>query len=217
MNNGWIKIHRRIKNNWIWENPVKLKWWLTILLEVNHSDMKVNIGNQLVTCKSGQSVKSLQTWAKLFGTGKDSARNFLRLLQSDRMIDTETTTKYTRITVCNYDSYQLCLHDTPTSTPTPNPIQTNKDKEYKKDKEEEYIPFEDFIDSFNLITGKSFKPVDKYKRSFNARMKEGFTESQILEALEKAVKDEYHVKTKLKYITPEFITRVDKLEKYMNA
>ena len=41
---------------------------------------------------------------------KDSARNFLKLLEKDGMILHESLSKSTRITVCNYDTYQSDLH-----------------------------------------------------------------------------------------------------------
>ncbi|MDD4515723.1 hypothetical protein [Massilibacteroides sp.] len=110
-NKGWVSIYRDIRDHWIWQDPVKLKWWLDILLTVNHEDSKVNIGMQLIDCKRGQSVMSLSTWAKRWGVSKDSTRNFFNLLKKDGMINVENLKKSTRITVCNYDSYQDGLHD----------------------------------------------------------------------------------------------------------
>jgi hypothetical protein len=108
---GWIRIHRQIQEHWIWKDPVKLRWWLDILLNVNFVDSKVNIGFNLYECKRGQSIRSLQTWADRWGVSKDTARNFLMLLEKDGMILHENIGKSTRITVCNYDSYQDDLHD----------------------------------------------------------------------------------------------------------
>jgi hypothetical protein len=68
--NGWISLHRKIQNHWIWEDPLKLKWWIDILLTVNHSDGEINIGLQLFDCKRGQSVMSLSSWAKRWGYPK---------------------------------------------------------------------------------------------------------------------------------------------------
>ena len=35
---GWIKIHRKIIDHWIWADSKRFKWWLDILLLTNHSD-----------------------------------------------------------------------------------------------------------------------------------------------------------------------------------
>ena len=37
---GWIKIHRKIIDHWIWADSKRFKWWLDILLLTNHSDKK---------------------------------------------------------------------------------------------------------------------------------------------------------------------------------
>ena len=111
---GWIMLHRKITEHWIWNDPIKLKWWLDILLFVNHEDKKVNIGVKLIECKRGQSVMSLQNWAKRWNVSKSAARNFLELLQKDKMINIENISISTRITVCSYDDYQQSAHTSKT-------------------------------------------------------------------------------------------------------
>ncbi len=108
---GWISLHRSIRDHWIWQDPNKLRWWLDILMSVNHEDAKVNVGFQLFECKRGQSIMSLQSWAKRWGVSKDTVRNFFVLLAKDGMINTENLLKTTRLTICNYDTYQGGLHD----------------------------------------------------------------------------------------------------------
>jgi len=107
---GWISIYRSIRKHWIWEDAIKLKWWIDILIEVNHSEQKVNIGYDLFDCNRGQSVKSLQNWALHFNVSKDTVRNFFTLLKKDNMIEVENLKKTTRITILNYDTYQANLH-----------------------------------------------------------------------------------------------------------
>jgi hypothetical protein len=135
---GWIKIHRKIQSHWIWKDPIKFQWWIDILMTVNFVDEKTNIGFELFECKRGQSIKSLQTWAERWKTSKDTARNFLKLLEKDGMILHENIGKSTRITVYNYDSYQYDLHDSQTQTkrkPNANQTQTHSNKEEKEEKE----------------------------------------------------------------------------------
>jgi hypothetical protein len=103
---GWIKIHRHIKDHWIWKSDHRLKWWLDILLTVNHSDTKILIKGNLIECKRGQSVRSLETWAKDWNVTKKTVKEFFELLQKDSMLLYEGIKITTRITVCNYDSYQ---------------------------------------------------------------------------------------------------------------
>lgn len=103
---GWICLYRDITDHWLWNDAVKLKWWLDILLSVNHKDKKVLIGNKLIECNRGQSVLSLSNWAKRWSVSKHTVNNFFTLLKNDNMITTENLIKTIRITVCKYDTYQ---------------------------------------------------------------------------------------------------------------
>lgn len=78
------------------------------------------------------------------------------------------------------------------------------------------IDFDKFIKSFNSFAGRSFKATNKVKTSLKARLKE-YSKADILKAIENAHKDQYHIETNFKYLTPEFILRQDKIEKFLNA
>jgi len=106
MNEGWIKLSRKLKNHWIWQTENRLKWWIDILLTVNHTDAKILIKGQLVECKRGQSIRSLESWAKDWNVAKSTVRDFFKLLEKDQMLRVESLVFTTRITVCQYDDYQ---------------------------------------------------------------------------------------------------------------
>ena len=77
--------------------------------------------------------------------------------------------------------------------------------------------YDDFLSRFNSVTGKRCRVVDqKTKGQLRARLKDGFTIEEIIQAAENCAKDDYHVQNP-KYLTPEFITRADKLQKYLAA
>lgn len=107
---GHISLFRSIRQHWIWQDAEKLKWWIDILLEVNHKQQKILLGGKLVVCNRGQSINSLQTWAKRWRADKSAVRRFFKLLESDYMIVTENIAATTRLTVCNYGSYQDWRH-----------------------------------------------------------------------------------------------------------
>ena len=107
-NIGWISIHRKIAESWIWEaKPFSYgQAWVDILLECNHRDKKILIGKTLVSVSRGQSANSRRTWGKRWGWSKSAVDHFLNLLEFDKMIQTENVHVTTRITVINYDTYQ---------------------------------------------------------------------------------------------------------------
>jgi len=108
MASGWITLHRKVKDHWVYKDPVKFHAWITILLEVNHSENKVTVGNQIVVVSRGESVKSLITWAKLFGKSWSvgRVRGFFSMLESESMIERKPIRRSTHLKVCNYDTLQ---------------------------------------------------------------------------------------------------------------
>lgn len=161
---GWILIHRKLKEHWIWKDPIKFQWWMDILLTANHSDNKVLISGALVDCKRGQSVKSLESWAKDWRVTRKTVAGFFKLLEKDKMLRQENVKVSTRITVCNYDSYNdlgkipyTAQGKVPTQ-PRENPLHTNNeginnDNELKELKEDSFRRFWELYD----------KPTDKRK------------------------------------------------------
>lgn len=98
---------------------------------------------------------------------------------------------------------------------TKNDSNTSKVKKSKVKENKENNIYIDFIKSFNSITGKKIRvPDKKFKGQLNARLSEGFTIDEILKAVENCKNDKYHMENP-KYLTPEFITRADKLQKFL--
>lgn len=75
--------------------------------------------------------------------------------------------------------------------------------------------YRDFIDFFNELTGRKFRYSDKKaERQLKARLKDGYTREDFEVAIKAMLQDPYHKETTFRYMTPEFITRSDKLERY---
>lgn len=106
---GWIKLHRSIQDHWLLKDTrtyTKLEAWIDILLEANHSERKCLIKEQLITVGRGESINSLDTWAMRWGWNKSKVRRFLKLLESDSMIELIANPKTTHLKICKYDTYQ---------------------------------------------------------------------------------------------------------------
>lgn len=81
----------------------------------------------------------------------------------------------------------------------------------------EEINWNAFLEQFNEETGKKLRVIgEKEKKQIRARLKEGHTKDDILKAIRNCYNDPYHKETGHKYLTPEFISRSDKLQKYLN-
>jgi len=76
--------------------------------------------------------------------------------------------------------------------------------------------FKKFIADFNQIKGSRYKVTKSVQASFNARLKEGYTAEQMLQVLKNAMLMKNHIESSFQYLTPEFCTRIAKLEMYIN-
>jgi hypothetical protein len=129
---GWIKIYREITKHWIFQDAEKFKWWIDLLIMASHEEYKTLVNGDLKSLKRGQLTVSLSFLSSRWGRSKEKVLNFLRLLESDHMIERKADRKSTTITICNYDSYQDVPEQTPTANPTDvRPISDQSPTEYK--------------------------------------------------------------------------------------
>lgn len=71
------------------------------------------------------------------------------------------------------------------------------------------------INQFNSITGKKTKVISPIvKTKILARLKEGYSKQDFLNAIENCYNDKWHKETNHKHLTLEFISRADKLERF---
>lgn len=74
-----------------------------------------------------------------------------------------------------------------------------------------------FLNLFNTTTGRTFKVVDaKTLRQLKALISSGYRKADMEKAIKNAMEDKFHKDEKYKYLTPEFITRMDKFQKFLN-
>ena len=106
---GWIKLYRSVKKHWLIEKNRSLTFfeaWIMMLLDANHSGIETRIGYEVIKCERGESINSLDTWAKMFNWHKSKVRRFFKLLEKDSMIILNKCEKTTHLTICNYELYQ---------------------------------------------------------------------------------------------------------------
>ena len=102
MTEGYIKIHRQIFD-WEWYgDPNTVVLWLHILLSANYED-KTWRGVQVMR---GEFYTSLSNLSKQTGLSIKQIRTALGRLEKGKQIVKQTANKWTKITVCNYASYQ---------------------------------------------------------------------------------------------------------------
>lgn len=103
MCNGWTKLHRKILD-WEWfTSPSTLQLFIYLLLRANKEDKKW----RGILIKRGQLVTSVATISEETKLSTQQVRTSLNRLKSTNEITSKTTNRFTLVTVCKYESYQL--------------------------------------------------------------------------------------------------------------
>lgn len=92
---------------------------------------------------------------------------------------------------------------------------TREDKSITKVEETLSIDATKFISYFNSKANRSFRVTERVKTALKARVR-NYSNLDIKKAIDNAHLDKYHLETNFKYLTPEFILREEKLEKFIN-
>lgn len=171
MAEGYIKLHRKITDNWIWqEKPFsKGQAWVDLLLLANHSENKFLLGNEVIVVEVGQVITSEVKLMERWGWSKSKVRAFLDLLQKDKMIVKKTDRKKTTITLCNYSDYHTLRtteepqkdREKTAKEPQKDTIKNDKnDKNEKNDKKDKPLtPFDQAIEDFKDFRKQIKKPM----------------------------------------------------------
>lgn len=131
---GYISIHRKIVENWSWEDKPfsKGQAWIDILLLANYKDNKFPLGDEIVIVTRGSFITSEIKLMERWGWSKTKVRSFLKQLENDNMIVKKTDRKKTTLTVCNYNNYQH-NEDQKETNKKPLKDQSKTDERPKKD------------------------------------------------------------------------------------
>ncbi len=126
MDNGYIKIYKKLEN-WQWyKYSSTLHLFLDLLLDANWQESKVGT----IVIDRGQVLTSLERMSLRTGLSYREIRTSLRRLQESGEIDKQTTNKYTIITIRKYNDYQKNDKQTTNKRQTKDNI-----KEYKEEQE----------------------------------------------------------------------------------
>lgn len=182
MDNTFIKLSRKIQS-WRWyQDANTMRVFVHILLNANVYDHDF----ENITVKRGQWVTSINKMSTQLNISTRSIRTALNHLKSTNEVAIKTTSKYSIITVKNYNQYQKVTKCPTINRQTDDKQVTNDRQQYKKGKErkrreERDIPsfseVEQFVRTENLnVDAKKFfdyyeerkwqiadKPIDDWK------------------------------------------------------
>lgn len=100
---GWIKLHRKITDWEWWGKPEMIKLLILFICKANIEDKMW----QGLLIKRGQFVSSLDALRAESGFSIQKIRTCLKRFENTQEITIKSTNKYSIVTVCNYESYQI--------------------------------------------------------------------------------------------------------------
>lgn len=105
---GWIKLHRKIQEHWLFSfsEPDKALAFIDLVLSASFDDGTVMIKGRTYAVKRGQFLVAQTTLQKRWKWSQNKVKRFLNLLKNERMVDLETDERTSIITICNYMDYQ---------------------------------------------------------------------------------------------------------------
>lgn len=175
---GWIKLHRKIRDNPIFNDHQLLRLWLICLTEATHKERDQIIGKQTVHLMPGQFVTGRFDIKELYNqglkpkekvTGEKTVFRWLETLESGGFLTIEKTNKYSIVTIDKWGFYQGedtnddQQNDQQMTNKRPSNDQqmtTNKNvknvENEKNDKKKEYTSdFESFWNAYPRKIGKA--------------------------------------------------------------
>lgn len=141
MQQGYIKLYRKILDSPVWSDPYYLKLWLYCLLKATHRERKVIHGNQVITLQPGQFLTGRISLAE--DLNKDmkpklrlSERTWYRYLENLekwQMLSIKKTNKYSIVSINKWKEYQETDQQLTNNCPS-NDHQMSTNKNVKNDK-----------------------------------------------------------------------------------
>lgn len=144
---GYIKLHRKILDNGIFRKPNVSHLFNYCLLRANWSDKTICWNGQPLVVERGSFITGRKQISQDTGLSEQNVRSALRTLQHFSMVQKSTsksTSKFTYLTVCNYNDYQhlddetnqVTNQEATSNQPATNQeATTNKNNNNKKKKE----------------------------------------------------------------------------------
>lgn len=131
MDNTFIKLSRKIQS-WRWyQDANTMRVFIHILLNANVYDHDF----ENITVKRGQWVTSQKRIAEQLNLSIKNVRTALDHLKSTNEVAIKTTSKYSIITVKNYNQYQKVAHDSAVNRQSVGTQSAVNRQQYKKGKE----------------------------------------------------------------------------------
>jgi len=194
---GYIKLHRKILDNAIFRKPKVSHLFNYCLLRANWSDKTICWNGQPLVVERGSFITGRKQIALETGLSEQNVRYALRTLHTFGMVkpsNEKSTSKFTYLTVCNYNDYQHLEDEAnqqsnqqvTSNQPASNQqVTTDKNNNTNNTKETNKNTKEDFENWWKYWRSLIWRPEGKKQQALVYYQQLKFTPEQITEATRK--------------------------------
>ena len=160
MNNGWVKMYRKILNKGWYKKSHYVHLWNHLLLKANHQDNEFWFNGKNMIVKKGQFITGRKKLNMETGINESKIERILKFFEkNEHQIEQQKTNKNRLITILNWNEYQSIEQQIEQQvnnkrTTTEQQVNTNK-----KEKKEENVKNEKNINIYDKFCNEI---LDKY-------------------------------------------------------
>jgi len=144
LSEGYVSLYRKILHNPIFKDREAFQLFMYCLLKANHMPGLVIFNRQKIHVARGQFIFGLEKASADLGMSMWKVRSSLDLLISFGMVTRKTTSRYSIITVCNYNYYQDYQRKSSQARPQTNHNQTTTNNNDNNEDNNKSIECNDF-------------------------------------------------------------------------
>jgi hypothetical protein len=151
MNTGYVKLWRKTLKSPVWQNPKLFRFWAWCLMKASHKERVALVGFQKVPLVPGQFIFGRKKAAAETGLSEKSVRTCLECLKTLENVTIKTASKYSILTVVNWDFYQEYQTEGASKRASKGPAkgqQRATDKHVKNEKKKYSCAFNEFWSAY---------------------------------------------------------------------
>lgn len=142
---GYVSLHRQIRSHWVYQDASYLKLWIEFLLLAAYHNHEVVLNGKVVSLRKGQFIFGRDSFAKRLNLTSSKVRKFVNEAETHRMISRVRCSKYSIISIVNYEKFQKSPAKRPTSRQqsTSTAPHTNKVNKVNKVNKTGYMKYDE--------------------------------------------------------------------------
>ena len=107
MNNGYIKLHRKLLDNpVVMKSPDHLSVWMYLLLNATHKKRDQLFEGERITLKPGQLITGRKVISKTLNINESKIQRILKTFKIEQQIEQQTNPRCRLISILNWHDYQ---------------------------------------------------------------------------------------------------------------